>query len=72
LHKLSEAEWAISDKNPNRVEVAPVVVTADTVATAAETPVEAAPKVKKPRAAKPKAAETADAKPKKSRAKKAN
>jgi len=71
LHKLSEAEWAISDKNPNRVEVAPVVVTADTPATPAEAPVEAAPKAKKPRAAKPKAAETADEKPKKPRAKKA-
>jgi hypothetical protein len=71
LHKLSEAEWAISDKNPNRVEVAPVVVTADTPATPAEAPVEAEPKAKKPRAAKPKAAETADEKPKKPRAKKA-
>jgi len=67
LHKLSDAEWAISDKNPNRVEVAPVVVTADTPALAtAEAPV-----TKKPRATKPKkTAETAE-KPKKPRAKKA-
>ena len=66
LHKLSEAEWAISDKNPNRVAVAPVVVTADTPATT-----EAALAPKKARAAKPKkAVETAE-KPKKPRAKKA-
>ena len=70
LHRLSEAEWAISDKNPNRVEVAPVVVTADTPASPAEASVEAEPKAKKPRAAKPKKAETADEKPKKPRAKK--
>ena len=67
---MSEAEWAISDKNPNRVEVAPVVVTADTPASPAEASVEAEPKAKKPRAAKPKKAETADEKPKKPRAKK--
>ena len=67
LHKLSDAEWAISDKNPNRVEVAPVVVTAATPSATAE--VES--KTKKPRAAKPKkAAETAE-KPKKPKAKKA-
>ena len=66
LHKLSEAEWAISDKNPNRVEVAPVVVTADKT-----TNTEAAPAAKKTRGAKPKkAAETAE-KPKKPKAKKA-
>ena len=67
LHKLSDAEWAISDKNPNRVEVAPGVVTADTPAVAtAEAPV-----AKKPRATKTKkAAETAE-KPKKPKAKKA-
>jgi hypothetical protein len=72
LHKLSDAEWAMHDLNPNKVQVAPVVVTADAPVTPAEAPVEAAPKAKKPRAAKPKAAETADEKPKKSRAKKAN
>ena len=67
LHKLSDAEWAISDKNPNRVEVAPVVVTADSPSAA----VEAVPAPKKARAAKPKkAAETAE-KPKKPKAKKA-
>ena len=67
LHKLSDAEWAISDKNPNRVEVAPVVVTAATPS--ATTEVEST--TKKPRAVKPKkAAETAE-KPKKPRSKKA-
>lgn len=67
LHKLSDAEWAISDKNPNRVAVAPVVVTADTPSAA----VEAAPTPKKARAAKPKKAEDATEKPKKPKAKKA-
>ena len=50
LHKLSDAEWAMSDKNPNRVEVAPVVVTAEAPAEAA--PVVEAPKAKKARAKK--------------------
>ena len=51
LHKLSEAEWAMSDQNPNRVEVAPVIVTADTPV--AETaPVAEDVPVKKPRAKK--------------------
>ena len=67
LHKLSDAEWAISDKNPNRVEVAPVVVTADSPSTA----VEAAPAPKKARAAKPKKATETAEKPKKPKAKKA-
>jgi hypothetical protein len=71
LHKLSDAEWAISDKNPNRVEVAPVVVTADTPSLTTETSVKEAPKPKKARATKPKAAETPDEKPKKPRVKKA-
>jgi len=54
LHKLSDAEWAMSDQNPNRVEVAPVIVTADmqvAVTAPVATPEEAAP-VKKPRAKK--------------------
>ena len=67
LHKLSDAEWAISDKNPNRVEVAPVVVTADSPSTA----VEAAPAPKKARAAKPKKTADAVEKPKKPKVKKA-
>ena len=67
LHKLSDAEWAISDKNPNRVAVAPVVVTADTPSAA----VEAAPTPKKARAAKPKKATETAEKPKKPKAKKA-
>jgi hypothetical protein len=50
LHKLSDAEWAMHESNPNRVEVAPVVVTADTP-TAPEAVPEAAP-AKKPRAKK--------------------
>jgi beta-lactam-binding protein with PASTA domain len=50
LHKLSDAEWAMSDQNPNRVQVAPVVVTADTPS---ETVAEAEPvATKKPRAKK--------------------
>jgi hypothetical protein len=68
---MSDAEWAMSNQNPNRVEVAPVVVTADTSATTTEAPVEAEPKAKKPRATKSKSAETADEKLKKPRAKKA-
>jgi CDGSH-type Zn-finger protein len=67
LHKLSDAEWAISDKNPNRVAVAPVVVTADTPSAA----VEAVPTPKKARAAKPKKATETAEKPKKPKAKKA-
>ena len=57
LHKLTDAEWAMSDQNPNRVEVAPVVVTAETTVaatidtTTSETTAEAAP-AKKPRAKK--------------------
>ena len=54
LHRLSDAEWAISDKNPNRVEVAPVVVTAETPATPVAETTEEAPVAKKPRATKPK------------------
>jgi len=50
LHKLSDAEWAMHDLNPNRVAVAPVVVTADTPS---ETVAEAEPvATKKPRAKK--------------------
>ena len=46
---MSDAEWAMSDKNPNRVEVAPVVVTAEAPAT----PIEAEPApTKKPRVKK--------------------
>ena len=53
LHKLSDAEWAMSDKNPNRVEVAPVVVTAETPSADATPVVEATSvPVKKPRAKK--------------------
>jgi len=53
LHKLSDAEWAMSDQNPNRVEVAPVVVTVDSpnAVIVPEVVAEAAP-VKKPRAKK--------------------
>jgi len=66
LHKLSDAEWAMHESNPNRVEVAPVVVTADTLTTAVVT--EAAP-VKKPRAKKAAApkAKAAPKAPKKSK-----
>ena len=67
LHKLSDAEWAISDKNPNRVEVAPVVVTAGTPIVTTEPE----KTTKKPRAAKPKKATEAAEKPKKPKAKKA-
>ena len=70
LHLLSDAEWAISDKNPNRVEVAPVVVTADSPATPVAETAEA-PVAKKPRAIKAKAAAEPAEKPKKPRAKKA-
>ena len=66
LHKLSDAEWAISDKNPNRVAVAPVVVTADTPSAT----VEAAPTPKKARATKPKKTTETAEKPKKPKAKK--
>ena len=54
---MSDAEWAMSDQNPNRVEVAPVVVTAETTVaasidtTTSETTAEAVP-AKKPRAKK--------------------
>ena len=54
LHKLSDAEWAMHESNPNRVEVAPVVVTADSsflTVKSQEAQPEAAP-VKKPRAKK--------------------
>ena len=70
LHKLSDAEWAISDKNPNRVEVAPVVVTADSPATTVAETTEA-PVAKKPRATKAKAVAEPAETPKKPRAKKA-
>jgi len=70
LHKLSDAEWAISDKNPNRVEVAPVVVTAESsfmagiVKEATETK---KPRAKKAAAPKAKAAPKAPKAPKKSK-----
>jgi len=50
---ISDAEWAMSDQNPNRVEVAPVVVTVDSPSAVVipEVAAEAAP-VKKPRAKK--------------------
>jgi len=50
---MSDAEWAMSDQNPNRVEVAPVIVTADSpsVVVVPETAPEVAP-IKKPRAKK--------------------
>jgi len=50
---MSDAEWAMSDQNPNRVEVAPVVVTVDSpnAVITPEVVAEAAP-VKKPRAKK--------------------
>ena len=50
---MSDAEWAMSDQNPNRVEVAPVVVTVDSPSAVItpEVVAEAAP-VKKPRAKK--------------------
>lgn len=67
LHKLSDAEWAISDKNPNRVEVAPVVVTAGTPIVTTEPE----KTTKKPRAAKPKKATETAEKPKKPKTKKA-
>ena len=53
LHKLSDAEWAMHDLNPNRVAVAPVVVTADSpnAVVSPEIVAEAAP-LKKPRAKK--------------------
>lgn len=51
LHKLSDAEWAMSDKNPNKVEIAPVVVSADSPSVETATPVEAVP-VKKSRVKK--------------------
>jgi len=54
LHKLSDAEWAMHEQNPNRVEVAPVVVTAESSflnVKSQEAQPEAAP-VKKPRAKK--------------------
>lgn len=57
LHKLSDAEWAISDKNPNRVEVAPVVVTADSPGVDAAPVAEVAP-TKKPRVKKATAPKT--------------
>ena len=47
---MSDAEWAMNDLNPNKVQVAPVVVTADTPAETTVAP-EVAP-VKKPRAKK--------------------
>jgi len=67
LHKLSDAEWAMHDLNPNKVQVAPVVVTADTP-TVPEAAPEVAP-VKKPRAKKAAApkAEKAPKAPKKSK-----
>jgi hypothetical protein len=68
LHKLSDAEWAMSDQNPNRVEVAPVVVTANTPTEVA--PVAEAAPTKKPRAKKADAPK-AKAAPKKTTAKKA-
>ena len=50
---MSDVEWAMSDKNPNRVEVAPVVVTAETPSADATPVVEATSvPVKKPRAKK--------------------
>jgi hypothetical protein len=53
LHKLSDAEWAMSDQNPNRVEVAPVVVTVDSPNAVVMPTAEVAPvAVKKPRAKK--------------------
>jgi len=50
---ISDAEWAMSDQNPSRVEVAPVVVTVDSpnAVITPEVAVEVAP-VKKPRAKK--------------------
>ena len=66
LHKLSDAEWAMHEQNPNRVEVAPVIVTADTPTT--DVAPEVAP-VKKPRAKKAAApkAKAAPKAPKKSK-----
>jgi hypothetical protein len=51
---MSDAEWAMSNQNPNRVEVAPVIVSAETSTVSAETPVEKAPKPKKTRVKKAK------------------
>ena len=48
---MSDAEWAMSDQNPNRVEVAPVVVTADSPSADAAPVAEVAP-TKKPRVKK--------------------
>jgi hypothetical protein len=50
---MSDAEWAMSDQNPNRVEVAPVVVTVDSPSAVVMPVAEVAPvAVKKPRAKK--------------------
>jgi hypothetical protein len=51
---MSDAEWAMSNQNPNRVEVAPVIVSAETLSVSPETPVEKAQKPKKPRVKKAK------------------
>ena len=48
---MSDAEWAMSNQNPNRVEVAPVVVTADSPSADAAPVAEVAP-TKKPRVKK--------------------
>ena len=48
---MSDAAWAMSDQNPNRVEVAPVVVTADSPSADAAPVAEVAP-TKKPRVKK--------------------
>ena len=48
---MSDAEWAMSNQNPNRVEVAPVVVTADSPGADAAPVAEVAP-TKKPRVKK--------------------
>jgi CHASE3 domain sensor protein len=60
---MSDAEWAMSDKNPNRVEVAPVVVTVDSPSAEAapEVVAEVAP-VKKPRVKKAAASKAKKAK----------
>jgi len=59
LHKLSDAEWAMHDLNPNRVAVAPVVVTADSpnAVVSPEVVAESAPakKTRAKKAAAPKA-----------------
>ena len=75
LHKLSDDEWASSDKNPNKVVPAPVTdqVSDAVTQTVAEAPAKTAKAPRAPKAPKAAKAETApkEKKPRASRAKKA-